>query len=127
MLAYISEKRDLTPEDLNSIEADLNLDAMTVVNGAVQVAIDRPGFVNGALFGITGRRFSNGETELFGISEFRHPLSEDDWQTGVTTVNLDSYRDVVIKVQNAIPNRIPRQVRLPARAPNLMRPLSLAV
>src|SRR5688572_13964459 len=87
ILGDFSGKENLTADDAKRMEEALNLATLTVLNGSVQAVIDQPGPLDGALWGIMIRRFSNGQTEWFAMSEFRHQVSDADCQGGITTVN----------------------------------------
>jgi hypothetical protein len=81
-------------EDLAS-----NFPTLGVVNGSVYAPIDRPGLVEGILFGIRTCR-SSGAITTHGLAEFVHEVTEEDLYSGATTINMDGYREVVIKVRD---------------------------
>jgi hypothetical protein len=81
-------------EDLMS-----NFPTLAVVNGSVYAPIDRPGLVEGVLFGIRIRRLS-GAITTHGLAEFAHEVTEEDLYSGAATIDMEAYREVVIKVRD---------------------------
>ena len=73
---------------------------LEIVNGSVKVLIGSPGLVEGGLFGPRIRPLSGQETILLAWAEFRRQVTEEEWRSGVLTINMDTLRQVAIRVED---------------------------
>src|SRR5688572_24323989 len=88
----------------SELEAPKNpgdIDSLDVIEGSVKASIPKPGPLEGMLIGIRLRRLADGKISSPVWSEFSHQVSETDWRSGVAIVNLNNYKEVLIKVQDS--------------------------
>lgn len=53
------------------------------------------------MFGIRARRVSDGKTTLLAVAEFTHEVTEADCRSGITAVDINAYKELVIRVQDS--------------------------
>jgi hypothetical protein len=88
-----------TADGQNLNENSASIPELRVINGSASVSIDRPGILEGVLFGLQVQR-SSGEAVSYPIAEFTHEVTEENWQSGITSVDMNTYREVLIKARN---------------------------
>ncbi len=99
-LRFTSQRFAIEQASLLLGYASLNPQSFEIVNGSVKAFIARPGLVEGALFGPRLRRLSGQGTTLFAWTEFSRQVTEEEWRSGVITINMDTLRELVIRVED---------------------------